>query len=483
MEKSGNALANAIYEAEDLEVVKNGLRNLSGRDEENARQDFANDKYQTRKYFDKDAYQKHAIWSEVYRHADAQQRQVHLKEIESMTVTKRNSAQSGEKDKPEPLTVNHSVDTTEPTLADSSGNLDLGYEDDPADQEDLARALAQRAMCSGGAIRRGSFNGGLLSRGGGNNTSRPRRTKSRDGSERKLQTRISRRSLRCEEECESESEAESTRSEARRGRRRIGRSKSSDLAETGETRLQRRNSNRSLLDADETECESEAESVRGDRKCRRRRRHASSSDSTDPADSCLQRRNSRRSLMGSGTGDSGLQRAGSRRALLEKRGSRRSLMQDVHGEAPSIKVKRQGSSRALMAEKSTDPPIKINRQGSKMALIKDVQDKEKPRRSPVEDRKFHSASLVNSPGHQSSNCSGDEKEMADRKARRRAARRRTEHLNCDSPTSVQHPDTLGHGSGSRSSRTPEESSGPRPRRRPSLNGALALSMPAAPSLC
>ena len=503
METSGNALANAIYEAANLEEVKDRLRSLNGRDEEKARQKFANDKYQTRKFFDKDAYQNHAIWSEVYKRADPSQCQAHLKEIESMTLDKRSSPILDVKDTPEPVTANPLVDSTEPTLVDSSGTLDLGYEDDPADQEDLARALAQRAMCSGGAIRRGSFNGGLLSRGGGNNTCRPRRTKSRDASEQKLQRPLSSRSLRCEEEPESESEAESTRNEARRARRRIGRTKSSDLAETGETRLQRRNSNRSLLDTDDTECESEAESIRGDRKCRRRRRHTSASDSIDPADCLLQRRNSRRSLVESGSRDTDPQRVGSKRNLFEKRGSRRSLMQDAQGETPNIQVKRQGSNRALMAKTKTDQTSKMNRQGSNRALmsnvktdqtskmnrqgsnralIKDVQEKAKSRRSSVEDRELHSAIISNSPTQQPSNCSSDEKEEADRKARRRAGRRRTERVNCDSPTSVQHPDNLGFGSGSRSSRTADESSGHRPRRRPSLNGALALTMPAAPTL-
>ena len=174
---------------------------------------------------------------------------------------------------------------------------------------------------------------------------------------------------------------------------------------------------------------------------------------------------------------------------MERQGANKSL-QDGKEEVSPGKMNRHSSNRALMQEKYLDQSPSTNtgsmkRQGSNQMLVvsqEDGPEETKTPRSSTARRESRSSNSSKSPENRSSHCSSDEGEAADRKARRRSGRRRTGRGNCESPTSVQHPDSYGYGSNSRSSTASDGSSGPRPRRRPSFNGALALAMPSAPSL-
>ena len=538
MENSGNMITNAIYETEDLTDVKAKFKTLDTTQEEDARQDFAMDKYANRRYFHKEAHQKHVIWSEVYKHPTMDDRRLHQMDIESLTNCSRISFKSQEPieqaefttgftAKPCPGDLGYGVTNNDPSLADSSGNLDLGYEED--DQEDLARALAQRAMTAGGTMRRGSFNGGLTNNlcHDSRRAVRRRRGHSKSSQTCGVEARPEgvTRLLSAEDDTDYESDT--------RPKRRVLRTKSSDLAETGETRLQRRNSNKSLLQIADVEVESEAESGRN--KQRARRRPTKGADSKDSArETNLVRRNSRRSLLDAEDKKEpldrrGVQRKNSRRSLMDsadskdsagetnlvRRNSRRSLLNAADKKGPLDRpgVQRKNSRRSLMD--SAEKPLSLSRKNSShskkdnrgtdkhfsscrspkphhedddatvascTSTIRRSSKTTSSQESSAEDDEESLASTSNvrrssnKTNSRSPNSVTEHDEAAARKARRRSNRRQTSKAECDSPI------LTGSNSPQEGTSAKKTDEYPRHRRRPSLNGALAFQLPSAPAL-
>jgi len=490
MENSGNMITNAIYETEDLTDVKAKFKTLDTTQEEDARQDFAMDKYANRRYFHKEAHQKHVIWSEVYKHPTMDDRRLHQMDIESLTNCSRISFKSQEPieqaefttgftAKPCPGDLGYGVTNNDPSLADSSGNLDLGYEED--DQEDLARALAQRAMTAGGTMRRGSFNGGLTNNlcHDSRRAVRRRRGHSKSSQTCGVEARPEgvTRLLSAEDDTDYESDT--------RPKRRVLRTKSSDLAETGETRLQRRNSNKSLLQIADVEVESEAESGRN--KQRARRRPTKGADSKDSArETNLVRRNSRRSLLNAADKKGPLDRPG-----VQRKNSRRSLMDSA--EKP-LSLSRKNSSHSKKDNRGTDKHFSSCRSpkphhedddatvASCTSTIRRSSKTTSSQESSAEDDEESLASTSNvrrssnKTNSRSPNSVTEHDEAAARKARRRSNRRQTSKAECDSPI------LTGSNSPQEGTSAKKTDEYPRHRRRPSLNGALAFQLPSAPAL-
>jgi len=603
METSGNAIATSIYEANLPREERETLAKLTGKQEDDARTCFMKMKYQKRAYFSAEAHQKHSSWLEIVaKRADLSQRLMHQQEMKAFTA-----ATFGNDDDDDGTVASSTgelsaadlgyEDEEQPAMQGSS-NLDLGY-DDPNEQEEIARALANRAMCGGGTMRRGSFNGGLmvgrrnsgrgnimrqgsgrrLMGGGGGGGSEhqkrmPPRSNSTDSTEsvrsgdscsgseggRRLARRNSNRKLQVQEnhtDCET-TDCESEVDERKAARRRNRRKKSDDSGN--------HNSYNSSSDMEEPFSES-----RRDGKAKRRGSNRMSLTDQAPSESSpterkIKRRGSNRKLVVADTDTENETESAPTERKIKRRGSNRKLMvadTDTENEAESApterKIKRCGSNRKLAAtdtdtetETETDSSPtqrKIKRRGSNRKLVlvdtdseseeeiellleeaastkKQLEGKMKRRGSngkslfaqgiaqiaAIDNHDVQSSpSLSNcgdasressgshrsrgSPGQRngmnSSNCGSccssddddhhgsNDESAAERKARRRSGRRKSK---CESPKSVQRSDGLGYGSNSRSAGTSDGSSGPRPRRRPSLNGAMALKIPTAPTL-